>query len=118
MAALLFYYRIFCVEVRRSAQHVVISIFMVITVLWTIAMLIMNGLQCGTHISALWSTVPGSFITYCLYVYPFEEGFAISNFLLDLFIILIPLPRVSVHATLCNLLTLHLALDSPYVEGS
>jgi hypothetical protein len=97
MAALLFYYRIFCAEVKRNAQHTIIVVFMVITVLWTIAMTIMNGLQCGTHISALWNS---DFLKYCIYVYPFEEGFAISNFLLDLFIILIPLPKVSVH-TVC-----------------
>ena len=55
-------------------------------------MTVMNGLQCGSDISALWGD---QYDAKCIYVFPFEIGFAISNFLLDLSIILLPLPKVN-----------------------
>ena len=94
LGALLFYRRIFCVRVKRTLFDIFVSIFIGISVLWTIAMLIMNGLQCGSNISALWTTDINIYLEYCVYVFPFETGFAISNFLLDLLIILLPVPKV------------------------
>ena len=67
-----------------------------IAVLWTMAMTLMNGLQCGTHISALWSVGAATYQEYCIYVFPFEMGFAISNFLLDFLILVLPIQKVGV----------------------
>ena len=63
-------------------------------------MTLMNGLQCGNNISALWATDPAIYVQNRVYVFPFESGFAISNFLLDFFIILLPLPKVLREAVL------------------
>ena len=57
-------------------------------------MTIMNGLQCGSDISALWSTDTDVYVMKCIYAFPFEEGFAISNFLLDLMVLILPIPKV------------------------
>lgn len=58
-------------------------------------MIIMNSLQCGSHIAALWVGYD-VWSVYCSVMSPaFEEAFAISNFLLDLWILLLPLPNVS-----------------------
>jgi len=57
-------------------------------------MTVMNALQCGGHISALWTTTKSVDVKLCIYAYPFEIGFAISNFLLDLLIIIMPIPKV------------------------
>ena len=68
-------------------------------------MTIMNALQCGSHISALWGSA-SVYVEYCIYAFPFLRGFAISNFLLDLLIILLPLPQVNfVLRYRCSLLT-------------
>ena len=57
-------------------------------------MTIMNALQCGNNILVLWSVDLAIYVQNCVYVFPFESGFAIFNFLLDFFIILMPLPKV------------------------
>ena len=58
-------------------------------------MTVMNALQCASHIAALWTTDTNVYMRYCIYVYPFVTGLAISNFLLDLIVLVIPLPQVS-----------------------
>lgn len=34
------------------------------------------------------------YLEYCIYAFPFVMGFAISNFLLDLLILALPIPQV------------------------
>lgn len=57
--------------------------------------LILTGLQCGTHFSALWSGALAQ-AQYCHISYPFLLGLTISDFLLDIWIICLPLPQVGV----------------------
>lgn len=59
-------------------------------------MTVMNGAQCGSHFSMLWAEDVSQYIEYCIYVFPFVMGFAISNFLLDLLILALPLPMVRI----------------------
>ena len=70
-----------------------ITITLVVLALWFAAMIIMNSLQCGTQIWALWTSVD-AFAQYCLYVENYEIGFAISNVILDVWILILPLPKV------------------------
>ena len=95
MTALLFYRRIFCSHTEHGGFVSIMKILIIITVLWTIAMTLMNALQCGSDISALWSTDAEEPMAKCIYVYSYEMGFAISNFLLDLIVIVLPIPKVS-----------------------
>ncbi|MCJ1382385.1 hypothetical protein MMC17_005498 [Xylographa soralifera] len=94
LAALLFYRRVFYVQSGKLVTfNVLIRIFIGVTILWTIAMIMMNCFQCGINISALW-TDPAAYDEYCGYSFPFNIGFAVSNFLLDFLIILLPIPKI------------------------
>jgi hypothetical protein len=96
IGALLFYRRIFCVLGPRTVFKGLVTGSIVIVALWTIAYLLLAGLQCGTHFSAVWSART-TYIKYCHISYSFLLSFAISDFLLDLWILMLPVPEVSVH---------------------
>ncbi|KAI4599347.1 hypothetical protein KJ359_001788 [Pestalotiopsis sp. 9143b] len=49
------------------------------------------GFQCGTHFSALWD---GNYTKYCTISFPFLYGLVISDFLLDIWILAIPIPGI------------------------
>ncbi|KAL8830371.1 MAG: hypothetical protein Q9191_001481 [Dirinaria sp. TL-2023a] len=93
LGALFFYRRIFCPHGNYTSFGIVNTIAIVTIILWTMSMFIMNALQCGSHISALWASTASVYVKYCTHTFPFEEGFSVSNFLLDLFILLLPIPR-------------------------
>ena len=65
----------------------------VIIVLWIIAFTVGNATQCGTHLSASWSG-PTQFFQYCSGALSVMFGFAITDFLTDIIIIIIPLSKV------------------------
>jgi hypothetical protein len=95
LGALAFYHRIFAVKFHRTKFDYILIATEVVVGLWAIAMLIMNSLQCGSHISALW-TGYDVWSEYCATLSPnFEDAFSISNFILDLWILILPLPKVS-----------------------
>ena len=48
--------------------------------------------QCGTHFSAFWD---GNFAKECTLNIPWALGFAISDLILDLWVLALPMPRVS-----------------------
>ena len=61
-------------------------------------MTLMNALACGSHISALWTPPVQNYLKYCIYAFPSLQGFAISNFLLDLLILVLPIPKVRIES--------------------
>ena len=69
-------------------------ITLVIISLWIVAFLILIGLQCGGHFSALW-TGPINYARYCHTLYKSLLSLAISDFFLDFWIICLPLPMAS-----------------------
>jgi len=93
LSALFFYHRIFCVSGRRQLFRNIIVCSVVVTALWTIAFVLLTCLQCGTHFSALWA-VRAIKIQYCHISYPYLLSFAISDFILDFWIIVLPLPQI------------------------
>lgn len=69
-----------------------------IVVLWLVVFQFLTGFQCGTHFSAAWD---GNYEKYCTLSFPYLYGFAISDFLLDIWILSLPVPRVlQLNATL------------------
>ena len=54
----------------------------------------LTGLTCGTHFSALW-TGHKDFAKYCKATDPYLLSLAISDFLLDIWILTLPVPQVS-----------------------
>ncbi|CAF9908320.1 MAG: hypothetical protein ALECFALPRED_004379 [Alectoria fallacina] len=100
LGALFFYRRIFSTGVSNTIFDTTLNLCIAITILWTMAMTVMNAIQCGSHISTLWTISVSDYLEYCIYVFPFLTGFAISNFLLDVLILALPTPKIwSLHAT-------------------
>lgn len=94
LSALTFYRRIFTGKGRTTTFDVINNVTIVIVVLWTMVMFIMNALQCGRHMTALW-VGPEDWLAYCSTISPkFEEAFGISNVILDVWILALPLPKV------------------------
>lgn len=63
----------------------------VIVVVWLVVFQFLTGFQCGTHFSALWD---GTYTEYCTISFPFLYGLAVSDFLLDIWILALPVPRI------------------------
>ena len=93
IGALLFFRRIFCVSGRRTYFNYITLATILIVTLWTIGFIILAPLQCGSHFSALW-TGKADYARYCTHTWQYLLGFTISDFLLDLWIICLPLPQV------------------------
>lgn len=63
--------------------------------LWVVAFTILVGLSCGTHFSALWTSSKAVFLQYCgKRPHQFLLSMSISDFLLDFWIIALPIPQV------------------------
>lgn len=98
LSALFFYRRIFCVGGKEQWFHKCIVGTIVIVVLWLVVFQFLTGFQCGTHFSAGWD---GNYEKYCTLSFPYLYGFAISDFLLDIWILSLPVPRIlQLNATL------------------
>lgn len=63
----------------------------IVVILWLLVFQFLTGFQCGTHFSALWD---GYYVQYCTISFPFLYGLVISDFLLDIWILVLPIPGV------------------------
>lgn len=98
LSALFFYRRIFCVGGKEHWFDKCIIGTIVTVVLWLVVFQFLTGFQCGTHFSAAWD---GNYEKYCTLSFPYLYGFAISDFLLDIWILSLPVPRImQLNATL------------------
>lgn len=91
MSAIFFYRRIFCVGHYSRSFHILSITSIVIVGCWLITFPFLAGFQCGTHFSALWN---GTYAQYCYLSFPYLYGLAISDFLLDVWILVLPVPLV------------------------
>ena len=95
VGALLFFRRIFCVTGRRTLFSSLTLISIAVVALWTAGYDILTGLACGTHFSALW-TSRRDYDRYCRKTaWRFLLSLTISDFLLDVWILALPLPQAS-----------------------
>lgn len=98
LSALCFYRRIFCVGGKNDWFNIASIITIMIVVIWLVVFQFLTGFQCGTHFSALWN---GTYTEYCTISFPFLYGLAVSDFLLDIWILALPIPRIiQLHATM------------------
>lgn len=67
-------------------------ISIVLVALWTVTFFVMTFLLCGPNINFLW--VPGN-TAKCWLVFRYFLGTTISDFVLDVFILGLPIPKVS-----------------------
>ncbi|KUI67586.1 hypothetical protein VM1G_02813 [Cytospora mali] len=91
LSALFFYRRIFCVGLRTQWFNIASFVTIMIVVIWLIVFQFLTGFQCGTHFSALWD---GTYTEYCTISFPFLYVLAVSDFLLDIWILALPIPRI------------------------
>lgn len=91
LSALFFYRRIFCTGGKDQWFHKCIISTVAVVAIWLVVFQFLTGFQCGTHFSAAWN---GDYTKYCTISFPYLYGFAISDFLLDIWILLLPVPRV------------------------
>ena len=88
ISGLFFFRRIFCV-VSRTIFGALTLVTVAIVALWTVTFLVLTALQCGTHFDALWS--PAAYKQYCHISYPFLLALTISDLLLDVWILCLPI---------------------------
>ena len=98
ISAIFFYRRIFCVSGNKTYFSIATLATAIIVSLWLVTFLLLTGFQCGSHFSALWN---GSYVKYCTVSFPFLYGLVISDFLLDVWILALPVPPVSPLDALC-----------------
>lgn len=67
------------------------TVTIIVVIVWLVVFQFLTGFQCGTHFSALWD---GSYLQYCTISFPFLYGLAVSDFLLDVWILALPIPRI------------------------
>lgn len=94
ISALFFFKRVFVTGHKWETFNFITKTSIGVIILWMIAFLIMSFFECGTHISAMWTSNAKIAAKYCTHNYPVLEGLAISDFLLDFWILILPIPKV------------------------
>ncbi|MCJ1356783.1 MAG: hypothetical protein MMC33_006779 [Icmadophila ericetorum] len=93
LSFLFFYRRIFCKTNKRDFTNIFTMVMICIIILWTIGFFFAHLFACGTNFSAWWGA-PIELITRCVKTEKLLEALAISDFLTDAIIVVIPLPLV------------------------
>ena len=88
-----FFYRRIFVAKRWSIFDIVTKITIVLTVLWTLAFFLISIAGCGKNISYNWGPLEDEY--RCITGLPELEALMISDFITDLFVLLLPFPLVS-----------------------
>ena len=89
---MMFYRRIFCAG-QRTWFSIFTSFMLIIITLWSLTFCLAFIFRCGTHFWANWNTIM-SLIVYCPAAFGVQEAFAISDFIMDIMVILAPVPAV------------------------
>lgn len=83
----------FCISGHHTVLKSVVLASIVVMGVWMVAFVLATVFQCGTHFSAGWD---GTQLKYCTLSYPSIEGMAVSDFLLDIWILALPLYPVCI----------------------
>ena len=89
----MFYRRIFCTGHRTWFWYITIAMLALI-VAWTITFFFVFVFYCGNNHWAEWDTVI-NLETYCPDGLKYQAGLAISDFIMDIMVIALPIPVVS-----------------------
>ena len=89
----MFYRRIFNDGKIRWFNILTIALLALVGI-WTVAFFFTFLFACGTHFSAKWTTVV-ALTKYCHGSQDGQMAMAIADFVIDVFIILLPIPMVS-----------------------
>ena len=90
----MFYRRIFCTGARTCISISVI-VMSVLTIAWTTAFFFDFMFYCGSHVSRAWGTV-ADIVEYCPNTLNDQLALGISDSIMDILIIAMPIPTVSI----------------------
>lgn len=94
LSIIAFYRRLFVAR-KNSMFDIVTKILALAIFLWAIAFFLIDIFACGGHVTASWGSLEEQ-SKYCDTIgYTSEEGFAVSDLIIDIFVIASPLPLVS-----------------------
>lgn len=97
LSFLLFYQRVLVVnKTLRNISYLMLRTSELIVVLWTIAYVFAFIFACKGNFSAWWESVT-TLVAKCVRTLDLQHSLAVSDFVLDVLIIVIPLPMVSCH---------------------
>ncbi|PQE30284.1 plasma membrane Pth11 protein [Rutstroemia sp. NJR-2017a WRK4] len=88
-----FYRRIFIVD-RRGWFNVITWVYLGLNFAWTIAFFFLFLFLCGTHFRAAWGS-RFDLITYCTNSLQKEEGLYISEYLMNILLLIMPIPALT-----------------------
>lgn len=89
LSALFFYRRLFCIPVRQSIDYLTIGTIILVFI-WMATFTIFPFFECGLRFSAYWN---GTVNKYCVYRTPYFLSMTLSNLILDLWVIILPIPK-------------------------
>ena len=89
LSAILFFRRIFCTG-TWSTFDIITKVLIGIVSSWMVCFFFMTVFICGSNLAILWSFKN---IETCL-VFQVQKGVAVSSFILDFIILVLPLPKV------------------------
>ncbi|OAA73819.1 hypothetical protein ISF_00720 [Cordyceps fumosorosea ARSEF 2679] len=95
-SALLFYHRVFFGSGQHPDLRRTILVGLLVLLAWTVWFEFMTIFQCGTHFDAPWD---GTKLRYCTWSNPSIEGVAVSDVLLDAFVVALPIYLITKLAT-------------------
>lgn len=94
LSIIAFYRRIFVTN-KNTIFDIVTKILAVVVFLWTVSFFLIDIFACGGHVTANWGSLSEQ-SKYCEAIgYTSEEGFAVSDLIINVFVIASPLPLVS-----------------------
>jgi len=97
LSVLFFYHRIFVIDTHwKDGRNLCISSLIVLVSLWTIIYTFTYAFACGTHFQALWKPeTANDFDKYCVDTTTIGFSIAISAFISDATVLLVPIRFVS-----------------------
>jgi hypothetical protein len=91
LSALFFIRRIFCTTGTRDIFNVLTMVLIALVLCWTIVFVVMTFNLCGHH-GINWDVQPGN-SAKCRLDFPYFEAVTISDFILDVLSIGLPIPK-------------------------
>ena len=93
--SIIFFYRRIFVPQRGTVFDIVCTVTIVVVFLWTLAFILMIIFPCGALLWPNWGST-GDQLALCPIIFTSEYGLVVSDLILDFWVILLPLPLVSI----------------------
>ena len=96
--SIVFFCRRLFVVSKRSLFSLITSGLIIVIILWSVGFFFSWVFACGTHVSANWGSRK-DLVEYCSYRLRISNGYLISDLILDMMTLIVPLPVVSHYMT-------------------